>query len=282
MADSQWVLDTTDETFEADVFARSELGLVVVDFWAEWCAPCRMLAPVLEDVADAADGRFMLVKANTDQNPAAAGQFQVQGIPAVFAVLDRQVIHGFNQALPKDQVEAWLDELYPIVAIFEAKKLADTDPIAAEAKLKESIDGKHADAAKITLADLYLSQERYDECGELIAQLEERDFLEPEAQKIKATLAIKSKSIDGSNIDALREAANSDSMNFDAQFQLAEALVGQEAYQEAFDICLALVEQDKPNYGEKSRELMVQVFQALPADSDLVSDYRRKLSMLLY
>ena len=282
MADSQWVLDTTDETFEADVFARSELGLVVVDFWAEWCAPCRMLAPVLEDVADAADGRFMLVKANTDQNPAAAGQFQVQGIPAVFAVLDRQVMHGFNQALPKDQVEAWLDELYPIVAIFEAKKLADTDPIAAEAKLKESIDGKHADAAKITLADLYLSQERYDECGELIAQLAERDFLEPEAQKIKATLAIKSKSIDGSNIDALREAANSDSMNFDAQFQLAEALVGQEAYQEAFDIYLALVEQDKPNYGEKSRELMVQVFQALPADSDLVSDYRRKLSMLLY
>ena len=89
MAESKWIVNTTDDTFEADVFARSELGIVVVDFWADWCAPCRMIGPVLEKLAIDGDGRFTLVKALTDDNQEAANRFEVRGIPAVFAVLNR-------------------------------------------------------------------------------------------------------------------------------------------------------------------------------------------------
>ena len=69
---SEWIINTTDATFEADVMARSKLGLVVVDFWADWCAPCRMLGPVLEQLANESDGQFTLVKADTADNQPAS------------------------------------------------------------------------------------------------------------------------------------------------------------------------------------------------------------------
>ena len=98
--DSPYVINTTDQTFDVDVIERSRLGLVVVDFWAQWCAPCRMLGPVLEQIATEANGEFTLVKAETDHNPNAATQFAVGGIPAVFAVYQGEVIDRFEGALP--------------------------------------------------------------------------------------------------------------------------------------------------------------------------------------
>ncbi|RMF39793.1 MAG: co-chaperone YbbN, partial [Planctomycetota bacterium] len=97
----EWLVETTDATFDADVMIRSQLGLVIVDFWADWCAPCRALAPVLEKVVSEYAGRVTLVKANTDLNPTAAAQFGVQGIPALFAVFDGKIIDAVQGALPE-------------------------------------------------------------------------------------------------------------------------------------------------------------------------------------
>ena len=278
---SEWIVNTTDDTFEADVFARSELGLVVVDFWAEWCAPCRMLGPVLEQLAIDGAGRFTLVKADTDQNQAAAGQFGVSGIPAVFAVLDRQVVDSFQGALPPPAVKEWLESLETVATLVEANRIAHDDPHAAEQKIRGILETSPDFApALIALAELLLGQDRDDECGEIIARLEARGFLEPEAEAIKATLVLKSKaSID---IEAARSAAESNPDDFNLQFRLAEALLGHEQHAEAFDICLSLVERDRHNTGEKARALMVEAFHALPADAELVNDYRRRLSSLLY
>ena len=99
--DSPYVINTTDQTFDVDVIERSRLGLVVVDFWAQWCAPCRMLGPVLEQIATEANGEFTLVKAETDHNPNAATQFAVGGIPAVFAVYQGEVIDRSTQVQKK-------------------------------------------------------------------------------------------------------------------------------------------------------------------------------------
>ena len=88
---SKWVIETTDERFEQDVIERSKEVPVVVDFWAEWCAPCRMLAPMLENLVMEFAGRFVLVKANTAQLPKAAGQFRIQSIPAVYGFRDGEV-----------------------------------------------------------------------------------------------------------------------------------------------------------------------------------------------
>ena len=102
---SPWVMATSDDSFDKDVFERSFETAVVVDFWADWCAPCRLLGPVLEKLAAEYDGGFVLVKANTEEVPQAAAKFRVDGIPAVFAVCDGEVVEAFQGALAKMQTK---------------------------------------------------------------------------------------------------------------------------------------------------------------------------------
>lgn len=278
---SPWIINTTDETFEADVMARSQLGLVILDFWADWCAPCRMLGPVLEKLASESNGRFTLVKADTERNAQAAAEFGVSGIPSVFAVLDGDVVDRFEGALPEPAIRSWLDNLESAISLVKARRLMIDDPSTAEQLLRELLaDAPDHAAAAISLGQLLVGQGRSDECRQIVEQLESRGFLEPEAEQLKAELTLKSKS--AIDVEAAQAAAQANPDDFSAQLKLAEALVGKEQYVEAFEICLSLVERDRPGTGEQARQLMVEVFKALPADSEIVNEYRRKLSMLLF
>lgn len=278
---SMWVVNTTDEDFEAIVFEGSKERLVVVDFWAEWCAPCRALGPVLEKLADEFAGRFLLAKANTDQAQRAAAEFQVTGIPAVFAMLDGNIVDSFQGAMPEAAIRDWINKQLAGTLLLDAKRLAATDPAAAEAKLREILEQAPSDAnALIQLAELLLAQHRHDDCRTIIDQLEKRGFLESAAEKIKAALELGSKA--GMSIEAARAEAEANPKNYELQLKLAEVLAGHQQYEPAFEICLSLVALDRKQTGEKARALMVDVFRVLPDDSELTRDYRRKLSMTLY
>jgi putative thioredoxin len=105
-------VDVTDATFEADVLERSVQVTVVVDLWAEWCGPCKTLGPTLEKVIGEAEG-VELVKVDVDSNPRTAATFQVQSIPAVYAIRDRKVVDSFVGALPEPSVRQWVAGLAP-------------------------------------------------------------------------------------------------------------------------------------------------------------------------
>jgi putative thioredoxin len=286
MPDEKGIIDTTDETFEQDVIERSKEIPVVVDFWAEWCQPCRLLSPALEKLVTDFAGKFVLVKANTDQTQAAARQFRIQSIPAVYGFRDGKLVDLFVGLLPEHQVKLWLERLLPTEAdqrAAEAGKIAQIDPQGAERKYREALD-LDADLAKAKtgLAALLLSQGRLDECRELLEELERRGFLEPAAERIKADLELHSKAREAGGVDECWAAVEANPDKPDLKLKLVEALAAVGQYEEALETGLQLVRDHRQQFGEPARKIMVDIFQLLPNDSELTSTYRRKLAAALY
>ncbi|MFM7897507.1 MAG: thioredoxin, partial [Actinomycetota bacterium] len=113
MSKSANVIDVTDATFQKEVIERSMTTPVVVDLWATWCGPCKTLGPILEKVIGATNGKVVLAKIDVDKNPGVARAFQVQSIPAVYALKDGQPVDGFMGALPEHQVKEFVNKLIP-------------------------------------------------------------------------------------------------------------------------------------------------------------------------
>lgn len=282
---SPWIIDADEATFQTAAVERSRELPVVVDFWAPWCQPCLLLGPVLEKLAGDYAGKFLLVKADVDKLPSIAAGFGVQSIPAVYAMRDGQLLDFFVGLKSEEQLRGWIDRLLPTPAeqlVIQARSLATSDPKAAETKYLEAsgLDANLA-SAKIGLAKLLLEQGRADETHVILDELEQRGFLEPEAEKLKAQLHLAAPANSSVDLAKLRAAA-ADPKNLPAGLALAEGLASQGQYEEALATALAVVQSGKKEFVEPARQMMVDVFRLMPDDSPLVTDFRRRLSTALY
>ncbi|TML86794.1 MAG: tetratricopeptide repeat protein [Actinobacteria bacterium] len=212
------MLDVTDDTFERDVLDRSTEVPVVVDLWAEWCGPCRTLGPILERVVAATEGKVALVKVDVDANPRVATTFQVQSIPAVFALQDRKIVDSFIGALPEPAVQEFVDRLAP--AETEADRLVAAGD---EASLRAALDLQPDHPGAVTaLAELLVVRGQGDEALALLERLPET----AETRRIAALARVGGDAVvagDGveARLDALLERVKDDD---DARQQFVDLL----------------------------------------------------------
>lgn len=281
VSDALPYINTTDASFDHDVMVQSHQRLVVVDFWAEWCQPCRMLAPILERVCLEKREQVQLVKAKVEENQRSSGEFQVDGIPAVFAVWKGKVVDFFAGVMPESTLRQWIHRAAHDVALHRARDLEEKDPAAALSMYESLVTEYPDDApAKIGLGRAYLALGDLTECQVIIDKLETRGFLETEAQRLKSALVLKTQP--QVNLDRLRRSADEDPTNLSARLALAKALAGSGEHEESLSICLSIIQEDRRGIGEDARLWMLEVFRTLPADSDLLRSYRRKLASALY
>jgi putative thioredoxin len=279
------VIDVTSQTFETLVVEQSAVVPVVVDFWAAWCGPCRLLSPVLEKLAREYDGKFILAKVDIDRDPEVAGQFGVRSIPAVFGVRDGQAQDGFVGVQPESFIRAWISRLLPSPAetlAAAAHKLELAKPGEAESKYNQALALQpDLPQAQIGLARMAFAKRRLEEAAARIADLERRGFLEDEAQRLKAEITLSTQSQGAGDVDAARAALNENPNDFGRKLALAQALAADRQHAEALAVCLELVERDRKGVGERARQTMLAIFQLLPPGDPLVSEYQRQLSLVL-
>lgn len=282
MATGSAILDVTDADFAASVIERSRTTPVVVDFWAPWCGPCKMLGPVLERVASDHAGDVILAKLNTDENPRTAMQFGIQGIPAVKAFRDGAVVSEFVGAVPEPQVRAFFAQLAPSVAqrtAQEAEELASRgDTESAERRFRDALEADASDVSAIVgLARILLDRDERDEADELLKRaptdrrakgLRHRIFLEGFAQRHA-----------NEDIEGEARANPSDPR---ARYRLGVMLAAQERYAEALEELLESVALQRDFADGAARKAALAVFDILGPKSDLTRDYQRRLSALLF
>jgi putative thioredoxin len=278
---AEYSFDTETATFERDVIAASSEVPVVVDFWAPWCAPCRVLKPVLEKLAQEYQGRFRLAKLDTDAHPQIAGEYGVRGIPNVKAFVDGEMVAEFTGALPESQVRQFLEKLIPSPAQ-QLRRAAREDawagrPEAAEAKLREALVlDERLHAARVDLGEVLLARNDATAAAEVLEAVPEIDRGDAWHQ-LAARVEVARKAQTLPDAATLRAAVAARPDDLEARLALAERLVADGAHADALEAYLEVVRRDRTALRDRARLGMLAVFR-LADDAALVSGYRRRLA----
>ncbi len=282
-------IETTTDRFRADVLDPSMRQIVLVDFWAPWCGPYRQLAPVIERLVAATEGKISLVKMNIDADPVVADQLGIKSVPAVVAFQRGRPVDGFVGALPESQIKGFLERLVgPIEDEGDALEaaqamLADGDLAGAEALLSELSAGAPPNAkAAAALARLYIDAARFDDARALVDALPDALRRDGDVAAAAAALENAERAQDLGEIDDLKRRVNFDPNDLQAYFDLALAMNAKGMREEAADALLEIIRRDRSWNDDGARKQLVQFFEAWgPMDKAAVSA-RRRLSTLLF
>jgi len=283
---SENIIEINEQNFQTAVLEESSKRLVVIDFWADWCAPCKALMPVLEKLANEYAGQFLLAKVNADEQQNISGQFGIRSLPTVIFMKEGQPVDAFQGAQSEKEIREFLDKHLPKPWDAELEKaqkmLADQDYQAALETLRPAYkDSEQRYDIAMSLAFTLIEMNRCDEAQTVMdaIALADRD---PHYDRLLATLQLKQEAGKSPEIQALEEQLNDDPNNLELAYQLALQFSQNNHYKEALDLLLTVIKEDKEFQEGAAKKAFLDVLASLGKGEPLAVEYQRKFFNMLY
>lgn len=285
------VVETTTATFRQDVMTASMSQLVLVDFWAPWCGPCKQLEPVLHKVVEAAGAKVRLVKLNIDDHPQIPGQLGIQSIPAVIAFQRGQPVDGFMGVVPESQIRSFIEKLIGPIGpapveqmVAEAHELAEAGDAAAASQLfLEVLAEEPAHLGALAgLAKLHLVNGDLEGARAVLAQVPEDKRQDPAVSGVQAAIDLADGSAKLGDLGEIEARVAANPNDHQARFDLALALAAHGDGERATDELIDIIRRDRTWNDDGARRQLLQFFEAWGPMDDLSKAGRRKLSTVLF
>ena len=283
---SRYSTDVSTADFHREVVEASRGALVLVDFWAEWCGPCRSLTPVLEKVVDSFDGRVRLAKINADVEQELSAHYAVRSIPNVKAFVDGRMVDEFSGALPegalREFIARWLPSPNEALVTRATALRAAGDTAGAEALLREALAAEpELESAQLELADLLIAEGRTDEAGEWLRALQYRARDEDRVKALNARLSLATGVGADDDRKTLEARVAADPEDLAARLALGRRLAADEHWEDALEALLEVVRRDRGFDDDAGRRTMLDVFNLMPPRHPALRTYRARLAQAI-
>ncbi|MGD8589683.1 MAG: thioredoxin [Chromatiales bacterium] len=287
MAESPHIIEITQDNFQEIVLQGSIKQPVLVDFWAEWCAPCRSLMPLLAKLAEEYRGKFLLAKLNTEEQRELATRFGIRSLPTVKLFRNGEPVDEFMGALPETEIRAFLERHIPREAdllLNQVDALLLKGDAAQAGQLLEQANRMEPDypRVRISYARYKATLGELADAERLLMELPLDEQMKPEVVSMLARIHFDRTAQESPPVDELQLTLDKDPGNSEALYQLASHRIMEQDYAGALELLLALMQKDRGYGDDAGRKGMLQVFEMLGNEGELVKRYRSRMFNILH
>ena len=287
MSENSNIIDVTETEFNDQVIEASESKLIVVDFWAPWCGPCKQLTPILEKIISKSGDKITLVKINIDENQQIAAQLRIQSIPTVYAFKDKQIVNAFQGVIPEGQITEFIEKCLGSKINEDFTEFYNQiESAMAENKYEETKDillefiSKNSDEIKgiCFYLECLIELKQFEEVGAFINSLEKDVQEKDEVKQVLKKMEIIKNNSSGPNINNLLDKLESEPDNIDLILEISDKYFSMKEYENGMDLLL----KNYPKNKDSIKNKMVEFFGVLGNTDQVTIQYRKKLSQLMF
>ena len=287
MSENSNIIDVTETEFNDQVIEASERKLIIVDFWAPWCGPCKQLTPILEKIISKSGDKITLVKINIDENQQIAAQLRIQSIPTVYAFKDKQIVNAFQGVIPEGQIIEFIEKcLGSKINEDFTEFYNEIENAMAENKFEETKDtllefiSKNSDEIKgiCFYLECLIELKQFEEVEVFISSLEKDVQEKDEVKQVLKKMEIVKNNSSGPNISELLGKLESEPNNIDLILEISDKYFSMKQYENGMDLLL----KNYPKNKDSIKNKMVEFFAVLGNTDQVTIQYRKKLSQLMF